>query len=87
MFPVIKFRQEYDDLVITAEVPVIDFDDCDLLLVVRYDDERHVITSPVEITGESFPLVCRAIDHAYRSERGDFWIMKALGELSLQMKA
>lgn len=41
MVPQVKFHQEYPDLVITAEVPVIPIDDCSLLLEIRYgEDER-----------------------------------------------
>lgn len=87
MFPQVKFHQEYPDLVITAEVPVIPIDDVDLILVVRYDQEREVVTSPVEITSESFPLICDAIWDRYQSDRSHFWITKALGQLSLEMKA
>ncbi|WP_135080546.1 hypothetical protein [Terasakiella sp. SH-1] len=87
MFPQVKFHQEYLDLVITAEVPVIPIDDCPLLLVIRYGEEREVVTSPVEITAESFPLICDAIWDSYQSDRSHLWIMKALDRLSLEMKA
>jgi hypothetical protein len=87
MFPQIKFHQEYSDLVITAEVPVIPIDDVDLILVVRYGEEREVVTSPVGITSESFPLICDAIWDRYQTDRSHFWIMQALGQLSLKITA
>jgi hypothetical protein len=87
MVPQIKFHQEYPDLVITAEVPVIPIDDCPLLLVIRYGEEREVVTSPVEITEESFVSICDAIWHRYQSDRSHFWIMDALGQLSLELNA
>lgn len=87
MFPQVKFHQEYPDLVITAEVPVIPIDDCPLLLEIRYGEEREVVTSPVGITSESFPLICDAIWDRYQTDRSHFWIMQALGQLSLEMKA
>lgn len=87
MFPQVKFHQEYPDLVITAEVPVIPIDDCPLLLVIRYGEEREVVTSPVEITEESFVSICDAIWDRYQTDRSHFWIMDALGELSLEMKS
>ncbi|WP_156950781.1 hypothetical protein [Terasakiella pusilla] len=87
MFPQVKFHQEYSDLVITTEVPGIPIDDVDLILVVRYDQEREVVTSPVKITAASFVSICDAIWHRYQSDRSDFWIMEALGQLSLELNA
>ncbi|WP_135074928.1 hypothetical protein [Terasakiella sp. SH-1] len=87
MFPQVKFHQEYPDLIITAEIPVIPIDDCPLLLVIRYGEEREVVTSPVEITTESFPLICGAIWDRYHTDPSHFWIMEALGQLSLKIKA
>ncbi|NVJ93213.1 MAG: hypothetical protein HWE34_16230 [Methylocystaceae bacterium] len=87
MVPQIKFHQEYPDLFITAEIPVIPIEDCPLLLVIRYGEEREVVTSPVEITAESFVSICDAIWDRYQSDRSHFWIMDALGQLSRQMNA
>ncbi|MDV7341846.1 hypothetical protein RYZ26_19780 [Terasakiella sp. A23] len=87
MLPQVQFHQEYSDLVITAEVPVIPIGDCSLLLVIRYGEEREVVTSPVGITSESFPLICDAIWDGYQTDRSHFWIMDALGQLSLELNA
>jgi len=84
MFPEMKFQKRYPDLTIKAEVSVLPIDDCDLVLVVEYDDNRMTLTSPVTIDATTFPQICAAINHEYMDDdRCEFWIMEALNQLPL----